>query len=125
MNERDAVSEAASQIAAAIGRRDLGTIRKMLAPGFVQRTHGGSAVDGEAFLSAIEQIPGQILLVELERVEVDVSPAGALVTGIQHAKVAVDGQTIEERRAFVDWFAKHAGEWRIQAAVDLPEPVSS
>ena len=26
------------------------------------------------------------------------------------------------RRAFVDWFVKHAGEWRIQAAVALPGP---
>jgi hypothetical protein len=34
--------------------------------------------------------------------------------------VRLDGHIIEERRGFVDWFVKHAGEWRIQAAVELP-----
>jgi hypothetical protein len=125
MNERDDVAEAAGTIAAAIARRDLGTIRKLLAPGFVHRTHGGARVDAEAFILALEQIPGEIILVRLEQIEVDISPTGALVTGVQHAQVLVDGQVVDERRAFVDWFVKHAEEWRIQAAVDLPEPSSS
>ena len=120
MNERDEVEEVAEQITAAIARRDVGTIRTLLAPGFVHRTHGSTAVDAEAFLLAIEQIPGEIMLVKLEQIEVDTSPSGALVTGVQHAQVLVDGHVVDERRAFVDWFVKHAGQWRIQAAVDLP-----
>ena len=47
-------------------------------------------------------------------------PAGALVTGIQYAQVVVDGQLIEDRRRFIDWFVEDADLWRIQAAVDLP-----
>jgi hypothetical protein len=53
-------------------------------------------------------------------VEVDVSDAGALVTGIQHAQVRIEGTEIDDRRAFVDWFVKRDGEWRILVAVDLP-----
>lgn len=121
MNDADAVVQAARQLAAAIARRDVDAIQERLAPGFVHRTHGGAGTGAEAFLRAIEQIPGEIIDVRLERVEVDMSPAGALVTGVQHAQVRVDGQVIDDRRGFVDWFVPHAGEWRIQAAVDLPE----
>lgn len=122
VNERDRIAETAEALAAAIARRDLRTIRTLLAPGFVHRTHGGAVVDADAFLLAIDQIPGEITLVKLEHVEVDVAPTGALVTGVQHAQVRVDGELVDERRAFVDWFVRHADEWRVQAAVDLPPP---
>jgi hypothetical protein len=121
-NEIDGVAQAARQLAAAIARRDVSAIRERLAPGFVHRTHGGDVADAEAFLRAIEQIPGEILVVSLEQVEIDMSPSGALVTGVQHAQVRVDGEVIDDRRGFVDWFVRHAGEWCIQAAVDLPAP---
>jgi hypothetical protein len=120
--DRDDVIEMSEKIAAAIGRRDTTAMRGLLAPGFVHRTHGGPAAGLEAFLHGIEQIPGEILAVRLDRLEVDVTPAGALVTGVQHARVRVDGQVIEDRRGFVDWFVKQNGEWRIQAGVDLPPP---
>ena len=119
--ERDGVTETAEKMAAAIAGRDVVAIRALLAPDFVHRTHGGAGVDADAFIAAIEQIPGEIILVKLERLEVDICGDGALVTGVQHAKVVIDGQIIDDRRGFVDWFVKHAGEWRVQAAVDLPE----
>lgn len=122
MDERDGVAAAAEKIAAAIARRDLAAIRELLAPGFVHRTHGGAGVDAEAFIRAIGEIPGEIMLVRLEQLEVDMSASGALVTGVQHARVLLDDQVVDDRRGFVDWFVKHAGEWRIQAAVDLPAP---
>ena len=125
MNDREAVAESAQRIAAAIARRDVGTIRKLLAPGFAHRTHGGTKVDAEAFTLVIEHIPGEIKLVRLEQLEVDMSPTGALVTGFQRAQVVVDAQVVEDRRGFVDWFVKHEGEWCIQAAVDLPGPDST
>ena len=120
MDERNGVAEAAERIAAAIARRDLAAIRGLLAPDFIHRTHGGAGVDAEAFVRGIEQIPGEIMLVRLEQMEIDVCNNGALVTGIQHAQVRIDGQVVEDRRQFVDWFVKHGGGWRIQAAVDLP-----
>ncbi len=124
MNDPKDIRAAAVQIAAAIGRRDLQAVRALLAPGFVHRTHGGAAVDADGFLRGIEQIPGEILLVTLERCDIDVSPTGALVTGVQLAQVRVDGQVVDDRRGFVDWFVKHENSWRIQAAVDFPEQKS-
>lgn len=124
MNERDRIAEASERMAAAIARRDLAAIRELLAPGFVHRTHGGASVDADAFILAIEQIPFEILSVRLEHLEVDICATGALVTGFQHAQVRADGRAVDDRRGFVDWFVKYAGEWRIQAAVDLPGPNS-
>jgi hypothetical protein len=121
MDERVRILVASERLAAAIGRRDLGAIRTLLAPGFVHRSHGGEAVGEEAFLRAIQQIPGEIKFVRLDRLQVDVTSSGALVTGVQHAQVRVDEQTVDDRRPFVDWFVSLGGEWRIQAAVDLPD----
>jgi ketosteroid isomerase-like protein len=122
VSDRDEIVEASQQLAGAIGRRDLSALANYLAVGFVHRTHGGTAVDAEGFIRGIEQIPGEILAVTLERLDVDLVPTGALVTGIQHAQVRVEGQVVDDRRGFVDWFVKQAGTWRIQAAVDLPQP---
>jgi len=122
MTDRDEIVEASQQLARAIARRDLSALAQHLATGFVHRTHGGTVVDAEAFIRGIKQIPGEILSVELERLDVDLVPGGALVTGVQHAQVKVDGQVVDDRRGFVDWFVKQDGTWRIQAAVDLPEP---
>lgn len=121
MDEQSKIIVASERLAAAIGRRDVDAIRGLLAPGFVHRSHGGEAVSLEAFLGAIEQIPGEITFVKLEHLQVDLTASGALVTGIQHAQLRVDGQAIDDRRRFVDWFINVAGEWRVQAAVDLPE----
>ena len=52
----------------------------------------------------------------LERRVVDAASDWALVTGVQHARVIVDGASIE----IVAVSSKHDNEWRIQAAVDLP-----
>jgi ketosteroid isomerase-like protein len=122
VDERHRITEASWNMANAIARRDLPVIRDLLAAGFVHRTPGGAGVDVDAFIRAIEQIPGEIVFVKLEQLEIDISGSGALVTGIQHAQVRVDGTIVDDRRAFVDWFVKDSGRWRIRAAVDLPSP---
>lgn len=116
---REDVVQAAQRLAEAIGTRDLAAIRSLLAPGFTHRTHGGAAADAESFLQAIEQIPGEIISVQLHQLEVDLCPLGALVTGMQHAEVRVAGTVVDDRRGFVDWFIHDGRGWRIQAAVDL------
>ena len=118
--EAESLRRAAADIAAAIGRKDVDTVVQWLAPGFIHRSPGGAGSDARSFAQAIRDIPGEILFVRLEAVEVDVSDAGALVTGIQHARVRIEGTEIDDRRAFVDWFVKRDGEWRILVAVDLP-----
>lgn len=118
-HELRALSE---RIAAAIGQRDAVTLRDVLAPGFVHRTHGGERHDSEAFLHGIEQIPGDISFVRLEALQIDECPTGALVSGVQHARLVVDNEPIDDRRGFIDWFVRIDGRWRLQAAVDLPDP---
>jgi hypothetical protein len=87
---------------------------------FVHRSPGGARSDARSFAQAIRDIPGEILFVRLVAVQVDVPDSGALVTGIQHARVGIERTEIDDRRAFVDWFVKRDGEWRILVAVDLP-----
>ena len=112
--------EISHAIAAAIARRDGPALRAFLASGFMHRTHGGAAAEADEFVTAIQQIPGEIAFVRLERLVVDERETWAMVTGTQHAQVIVDGHAIDDRRQFVDWFVKERGEWKIQAAVDLP-----
>ena len=120
MSEIDRVYRVAVEIADAIARKDAEALDRYLAPGFVQRSPGGDARDATAFLEGVRQIPVEILGVALDAIEIDVSDAGALVTGIQHAQVRLEGAIVDDRRAFVDWFVRHDGEWRLRVAVDLP-----
>ena len=115
------IAAAAEAVAAAIGARDVTTLRGLLAPGFTHRTHGGEVAGLDKFLQGISAIPGEIVFVKLEDVRIDVTPTGVLVTGFQHARLHIDGQTIDDRRGFIDWFVEVGGEWKIQAAVDLPD----
>lgn len=116
---REELATASERFAAAIGTRDVDAIRSLLAPGFTHRTLGGAVADAESFVRAIQQIPGEITSVTLHDMQIDLCPTGALVTGTQHAQVRIDGNLIDDRRAFVDWFVNDGGAWRIQAAVDL------
>ena len=119
----DGPLEISQQIAAAIGRRDTAAIGQLLSRDFVYRAPGGPSVTTEAFLRGIAEIPGEINFVKLESLQMDVvHDSAALVTGIQHARVTVDGQVIDDRRAFVDLFERTAEGWRIRTAVDLPGP---
>jgi ketosteroid isomerase-like protein len=122
MDEAQEVVRVALQIADAIARKDADTIVTFLASGFVQRTPGGESRDAATFARGIREIPVEIVFVRLDDLAVDLSGAGALVTGIQHARVVVDGKEVDDRRAFVDWFVKEAGAWRIRTAVDVPAP---
>ena len=119
MSESERVHRVAIAIAEAIGRKDAETVAAYLAPGFIQRSPGEEARDRDSFLATVRQIPVEILSVRLEAIEIDVSDAGALATGIQHAQVRIDGAVVDDRRGFVDWFVKHEGEWRVRVAVDL------
>lgn len=122
MLEREAVAECARRIAAAIAARDTATLATLLDAGFVYRTPGGANIDAPAFLDSIVQIPGEIVSVTLDALAIDVVGDGALATGIQQAQVRMDGQLVEDRRSFVDWFVKSGNTWRIRVAVDLPAP---
>ena len=121
----DGPLEISEQIADAIARRDTATIARLLSANFLYRTPGGPSVPSDTFLRGIAEIPGEINFVKLESLQMDViDDSAALVTGIQHARVTVDGQVIDDRRAFVDLFERTPDGWRIRTAVDLPGPVA-
>jgi hypothetical protein len=120
MDDREQLLELSERLAAAISRRDVAGIRALLANGFVQRPAGGNAVEADAFLEGITQIPGDILFVKVAQLTVDVSGDGALVTGVQQAQLKIDGAVVIDRRPFVDWFVKEAGDWKLRVAIDLP-----
>jgi hypothetical protein len=120
MGDRERLIEISEQLAAAIGRRDVASVRGFLAREFVQRSAGGPAVGADAFLDAILRIPGEILFVKVEQLTVDVSGEGAIVTGIQQAQLKIDGAMVTDRRPFVDWFERDGNDWKLRAAIDLP-----
>ncbi len=120
MDDRGQLIELSERLAGAISRRDVGEIRGLLAKGFVQWPAGGDAVEADTFLRGITQIPGDILFVRVEQLTVDVSGDAALVTGVQQAQLKIDGAVVIDRRRFVDWFVKEAGDWRLRVAIDLP-----
>jgi ketosteroid isomerase-like protein len=125
VDDASAVMRASVMMADAIARRDVDTIATLLGPGFVHRSPGGEGTDSERFLESIRQIPGEIVFVKLETVQIDVVGDGAIATGIQHARVRIDGHAIDDRRAFVDWFVRDDGKWKFRVAVDLPAPIEA
>ena len=119
-DDRAQIAEAAQALATAIERRDEAAIRNLLAPDFLLRSPGKPAADLAAFIEGIRGIPAEIVFVRLEHVEIDIAGASALATGVQHARVRVDGETLDERRPFVDWFVRTpSGRWLLQVALDL------
>ncbi len=87
IDERERILATAVAIADAIGARDLARLGTLLSADFVHRKAGAGASGAAAFLAAIERIPGEILSVVLARIEIDMAGDGALVTGVQHARV--------------------------------------
>jgi len=122
VDERVRVLETAVAIADAIGARDLARLRTLMSRDFIHRQAGAGSSDAEAFLAAIERIPGDIVSVQLAQVQIDMAGGSALVTGIQQARVRLDGELIEDTRAFVDWLVNESGTWRLRAAIELASP---
>jgi len=125
MDDAQAVMDASRAMPDAIARRDVDTVATLLASDFVYRSHGGEATGSDPFLEGIRQIPGEIVFVKLESVQIDVAGDGAIAIGIQHALVRIDGQDIDDRRAFIDWFVRHDKVWKLRVAVDLPAPLEA
>ena len=119
MDDHARLVSLSEQLAGAISQRDVAAVRSFLADGFVQRPAGGAAVDTDAFLANISKIPGKILFVKVEQLTVDIWGDSAIVTGIQQARLEIDESVVNDRRAFVDWFVKETGDWKLRTAVDL------
>ena len=119
MSRSDELVDLTHAIARAIARRDVTTLTGILAPGFVYRTPDGQSSSAAVFLTGVADIPGEIAFVKVEHVQVEIEGDGALVTGMQHAQLSVDGSVIDDRRAFVDFFVRMDNAWRLRVAVDF------
>lgn len=119
-DDEAAIVQHAHAVAAAIAQRDAPALTQLLAEEFVTRRPGaGSALNRTDFIASVQQIPAEIVFVRLEHVEADAVGDAGLVTGVQHAQVRVNGETIDERRPFVDWFVRTADGWRLHSAVEI------
>ena len=120
-HDESMLHQLAHRIAGVISQRDAGVLAGILAPGFTYRGDGGQTTsDAEAFLEGIRTIPGEIAFVRLERVTIDIAGDAAMLTGIQHARVKVDGEIIDDRRGFADLFVKIDDAWKLRAGADFP-----
>ena len=121
-DDRAHIANAAHALATAIAHRDAPAIRHIVAPDFVLRSPGKPAVALSAFVEGILGIEAEIVFIQLQHLEIDIAGDSALATGIQHARVRIQGETFDELRPFVDWFTRNpSGRWQLQVALDLPE----
>ena len=120
MSDDKTLHALADRIADAIGTRDVDALADVLAPEFVHHGDAGAESDRAAFLEGIRRIPGEIIFVRLERVDVAIHGDAAMLTGIQRAQVKIDGAVFDDRRVFADFFAKIDGVWKLRAAADFP-----
>ena len=61
MDERTRITEAATALAEAIGRKDADAVDRLLAPDFRLRTPGGPATPRAAFIEAVCAIPAEVV----------------------------------------------------------------
>ena len=106
----------------AIGRKDVAALRRLLDTRFVLRTPGGGEQSREEFLKSVAGIPAEILSVRGEGVRADVFGETAVVTGVQRARVRVEGRELDSVGAFTDVFVLRRGRWllRLAHSVELP-----
>ena len=123
MDERIRITEAATELAEAIGRKDAAALDRLLSPDFQLRAPGGASTARQAFIRAVCEIPAEVLSVTLTDLEIDLAGGSALVSGQQHARCRFHGELIDEVRPFVDWFERTSdGRWQVRVALDLPVP---
>jgi ketosteroid isomerase-like protein len=121
MDDRTEIERVAHAIAAAIQAKDEQALLTHLAPEFKLRRPGAPGVEAAAFAAGIRAQQEEMLSVELEHLEVDLAGDSAVATGVQYSRVRVEGETVEDRQPFVDWFVKTDGRWRLQGALDFAE----
>src|SRR5262249_49004389 len=111
---------------AAIATRDHRRLAEMVATEFILRAPNAPDVHRAEFLAAMASLPGEILSVEGEGLQgCRVGPNAGLVSGIQVARVKVDGVAVEDRQAFVDLFVRRSKVWRLAWAQSVPAPRES
>lgn len=110
--DRDALIAAEEAVFAAIAARDTAALDRLIADDFVVRIPGHADDGKAAFLAAIGSIPGEILSVGGEGLAAQMlGPDLGMVSGVQVARVRLDGTVLVDRGGFVDLFARRDGRW--------------
>lgn len=118
----EAILRAERETMEAIGRKDAAALSRLLDEGFVLRTPAGPEVSRAEFIQNVASIPADILSVRGEGVRAEIFGETAVVTGVQRARVRVEGKEFDNVSAFTDVFVKRRGRWRLRLAysVELP-----
>jgi hypothetical protein len=119
--DRDALIAAEKAVFAAIAARDTAALDRLIADDFVVRIPGHSDDGKAAFIAAIGSIPGEILSIGGEGLTAQMlGPDLGMVSGVQVARVRVDGTVLVDRGGFVDLFARRDGRWGMTWAFGVP-----
>ena len=121
MDDRTQIEQVAQAIAAAIQAKDDRALALHLTPDFVLRRPGAEPVPLAEFLAGVRAQPVELLAIELEHVAIDLAGDTALATGVQYSRARLEGETVDDRQPFVDWFVKSGGRWQIRAALDYSD----
>jgi ketosteroid isomerase-like protein len=109
---------------AAFAHRDQAAFEQLVGDDFVLRMPGSPDVGRAAFLASIPRLPPDILSVEGAELDARVlAPDLGVVSGVQIARVRVDGKEVVDRGAFTDVFRRAAdGRWQAVFAHTIPLP---
>ncbi len=111
------------EVFTAIRRKDVDSLRLILAEDFIHRCPDGSESGREDFLRGISAMPVEVSSIRGEHQRVNIYGDVAVLTGVQRAEWR-QGDVAEgvSSVAFTDVFAMRGGEWRMVLAygVELP-----
>ncbi|HYO70427.1 MAG TPA: nuclear transport factor 2 family protein [Archangium sp.] len=107
----------------AIRTRDRQMLERILDERFEFRVPGNPPVDRAGFIAAILAIPGTIVSVESDDLEVRTYRDVGVLIGRQRARVQMaDGTTVTDLGAFTDIAIKRGGQWRMVLAHSVTLP---
>lgn len=121
MDDRTEIEQFTHAIAASIKARDDQALKGHLASDFVLRRPGGSSVEAAAFVASVKEQPVEIISIQLEQLEIDVAGDSAIATGVQSSRARIEGETVDDRQPFVNYFVKRDGRWQLRVALDLSD----
>lgn len=111
---------------AALRGRDRAGLDGLLAPEFVLVAERGARIGRAEFLEAALKIPGEILSLDAEYLDVRLYGEIGVLSGVQRARVRLeDGTEVEDRQVFTDVCVWRGGRWWVTFAHSVPAPPSS
>lgn len=123
----DEILEIERKLFAAIKKKDIEAIEKIVADDFVFRGPGQPEIGKSDFLKSVKSFPIEILDVWSDDMKVSIFGHVALLTGVQKARTrGKDGKAEISEGAFSDLFVRRGEKWLLVVAynVELPPPAA-